>query len=302
MPTSDTTGNWFFESDIPGKRAGRVRHGLLIDRLIYKGVTPYQKILIFKNPTYGRVLCLDDIVQFSEVDESVYHEMIVHPLLFSHPRPEKILIIGGGDGGALKQVLKHPVKKVDLVEIDREVITVSRKHLKFVCKNAFSDNRVAIHHLSGQDFLKNNGTRYDVIIVDCTNSGEGAMSNALYATAFYRQADNALSQNGMLITLGSSLLDFDGGIKPVLRKINAVFPFSLLLRFCMPSYHCGEYSFIAGSRSVDLATIDFKKLKRRFEAAAETQTFSYYSPDMHQAGLTLPPVLTAKIKQMKQAK
>ena len=293
---------WFFESDIPGKRSGRVRHGLLIDRLIYEGVTPFQKILIFRNPTYGKVLCLDDIVQFSELDEAVYHEMIVHPLFFSHPRPEQILIIGGGDGGALRQVLKHPVRKVDLVEIDPEVIAISKKHLKFVCKNAFSDKRVTIHHLSGQDFLKTNRTGYDVVIVDCTNSGEGAMSNALYATKFYRQVYNALNKDGMLITLGSALLDFEGGIKPVLKRIGAVFPFSLLLRFCMPSYHCGEYTFIAGARSVDLTHIDFKKLKRRFAAMAETRAFAYYSPDMHRAGLTLPPVLTAKINKMKPPK
>jgi spermidine synthase len=301
MPTSDATEHWFFESDIPGKRSGRVRHGLLIDRLIYEGVTPYQKIMIFRNPTYGRVLCLDDIVQFSESDEFVYHEMIVHPLLFSHPKPENILIIGGGDGGALKQVLKHPVRRVDLVEIDREVIAVSKTHLKFVSENAFSDKRVAIHHLSGQDFLKKCDTRYDVIIVDCTNSGENAMSNALYATKFYRQADNVLNNDGMLITLGSALMDFDGGIKPVLRRIGTVFPFSQVLRFCMASYHCGEYAFIIGSRTIDLKQTDPGKLYRRFVAAAESHAFAYYSPDMHRAGLALPPVLTAKIKKMKQA-
>jgi spermidine synthase len=138
---------WFCEKISFGKRAGKLKHCFFIDKLVFKGETNFQEVLIFDNSVYGRILCLDKIIQFSKLDEFIYHEMMVHPVLFSHPKPENVLIIGGGDGGTLREVLKHSVKKVDLVEIDKRIIELSKKYLKFVCKDSFSNKKVNIYNI-----------------------------------------------------------------------------------------------------------------------------------------------------------
>jgi len=285
MPTSK---KWFCEKVALGKRAGKIKHCFLIDKLVFKGKTRFQEALIFDNSVYGRILCLDEIIQFSKSDEFIYHEMIVHPAMLSHPKPENILIIGGGDGGALREVLKHSVKKVDLVEMDKSIIEISKKHLRFICKDSFSDKRVKIHHTKGEKFTRDYIDYYDLVIIDCTNPALENISSLLYSTEFYNQAFRALKKDGIIITLGASFLDFKSFIKTDFRKLKKVFPFASIYRFTMPSYHCGEYSFIAGSKTIDLEKIDFKKIEQRFKKLTKKHKLKYYSPKMHEASMIIP--------------
>ena len=129
MHISNPPKKWFCEEVVPGKRLGKIKHCFSIDRLIFKGKSLHQEILVFDNAVYGRIFVLDGIVQLSEKDEYIYHEMLVHPILFSHPNPKRILIVGGGDGGALREVLKHRVKEVWLVDIDKKVIEISNSSI-----------------------------------------------------------------------------------------------------------------------------------------------------------------------------
>ncbi len=281
---------WFAENKVPGKRFEKIKHCFLMDKLVFRGKTAYQDVLIFDNPIYGRVFCLEGIVELSEKDEFIYHEMISHPVLFSHPNPKKILIIGGGDGGVLREVLKHPVDKVDLVEMDKEVIKISKKYLKFVCRNAFSDKRVNVFNCSGQNFIKGKKNIYDVAIVDCTNFNSDGFSNSLYSDGFYRQLLKIIKSNGIMITLGFSFLDFDNLAKPIIKKIREFFPFVALFRFCMPSYHCGEYFFVGGSKKIDLKKANFSKISERFKKIQKKFGFKYYSPEIHKASLVLPEI------------
>ncbi len=291
MPTS----KWFWEKEIPGKRTGNVKHGFLIKKLIFQGKTKFQKVLIFDNPLYGRVFCVDDIVQFSESDEFIYHEMISHPILFSHPQPENILIIGGGDGGALREVIKHPVKKIDLVEIDKEIIEISKKYLGFVSQGSFSDKRVKIHYLPGEEFVKKCKDFYDVVIVDCTNfSFEKNISSSLFSVRFYQNVKKILKKEGMIISLGASFLDFENFIKKIFKRIKKVFPYVTLFKFCISSYHCGEYCFIAGSKKIDLRKVDFKKIEKRYEKIKKKHKFQYYCPKIHFACQVLPKIWEIK--------
>jgi spermidine synthase len=285
---------WFCEEAVPGARLKKIKHCFLIDKLIFKGKTPLQEVLIFDNPVYGRIFCLDDIIEFSEKDEFIYHEMISHPVLFSHPDPKNILIIGGGDGGVLKEVLKHPIKKVDLVEIDKEVIKISKKYLRSVCKDSFSDKRVKIYNLPGESFIKEKKSLYDVVIIDCTNFELEGPSFPIYLVKFYKEVFSALRREGILITLGASFLDFESFIKKIFKRLNKVFPYSVIYKFCMPSYHCGEYSFIAGSKKINLEKIDFEKIKMRFDKIAKKHKFKYYSPAVHQASMVLPNIWQVK--------
>ena len=128
---------------------------LRIDRPIYASNTAYQKIEIFRNEIFGKVLLLDDDIQLSEIDEWVYHEALVHPALLTHPEPEKVAVIGGGDGGALREVLKHQcVVEAYLVDIDREVVEACRRHLPEVHRNSFDDPRVRTFYIDGEKFLE----------------------------------------------------------------------------------------------------------------------------------------------------
>ena len=291
---SISSKKWFCEKVALGKRAGKIKHCFFIDKLVFKGKTSFQEALIFDNSVYGRTLCLDEIIQFSQSDEFIYHEMIVHPAMFSHPKPENILIIGGGDGGALREVLKHSVKKVDLVEIDKSIIEIAKKYLKFICQNSFFDKRVKIHHTGGEKFIRDYIDYYDLVIVDCTNPALENISSLLYSTEFYNQVFRALRKDGIIMTLGASFLDFKSFIKTDFRKLKKVFSFASIYRFTMPSYHCGEYSFIAGSKAMDLEKIDFKKIEQRFEKLTKKHKLKYYSPKMHKASMIIPN--TWKIK------
>ena len=181
MPISK---KWFCEGAVPGKRFGKIKHCFLMDKLVFKGKTSYQDILIFDNAIYGRVAVLDGIVQFSEKDEFVYHEMISHPILFSHPSPQKILIIGGGDGGVLREVLKHPVKEVYLVDIDKEAMGIFRKYTPFISQNSFKDKRTKIFFGDGREFIKKFRNFFDVVIVD-SNDPMGP-SLPLFSSRFYK--------------------------------------------------------------------------------------------------------------------
>ncbi len=288
MPTFDK--KWFCEQIGLGKRAGKLNHCFFIDKLVLEEKTNFQEVLIFDNSVYGRVLCLDKIVQFSRLDEFIYHEMIAHPALFSHPKPKNVLIIGGGDGGVLREILKHSVKKVDLVEIDKSIIEISKKYLKFICKNSFSDKRVKIHNTRGEKFIKDYIDYYDLVIIDCTNPEPDGLSSDLYSIEFYKQVFKILKRDGIVITLGASFLDFGNFIKNTFKRLNKVFPNTSIYRFTMPSYHCGEYSFIVGSKKINLENIDFKKIKNRFDKIAKKQEFKYYSPEIHKASMVMPKV------------
>jgi len=286
MPISKK--KWFCEKSLPGKRKKTIEHCFSVDKLIFKGKTKFQDVFIFDNDLYGRILFLDGINQLSQKDEFIYHEIMVHPILFSHPNPKNVLIIGGGDGCILREVLKHNVKKVDLVELDEEFIKICKKHFASINKKSFSDKRVNVHIEPGQDFIKKYINHYDAIIVDCTNLEDQGLSSSLYTKAFYNQVLKSLTKHGVIITLGASFLDFNTLIKKIFKGIKAVFSNSVIYRFTVPSYHCGEYSFIAGSGSIDLEKINFKKIQDRFDKLAKKHEFKYYSPEIHKASMVLP--------------
>ena len=275
---------WFFEKKIPGKRERGIRHGFLIEEIIFKKKKRDREFLIFKNPIYGKVLVINGILQLTEFDEYIYHEMISHSALFPHPNPKKILIIGGGDGGALREVLKHKIDKVELVETNEEIIKLAKTFLKFVSQNAFSDKRVKVFIKRGEDFLEKKEKEYDVIIVDCLNIGESD-SLPLVKLKFYQRAFTALKNKGIFITLGASFLDFERFIKKIFLELKKVFPKVFVLRFCIPSFHCGEYSFLVASKGIDLKKV---KIEKKFEEFEKKPSLKYFSPEIFKANLTLP--------------
>ncbi len=167
------------------------------NKKLFEKNSKYQKIEIFENEKFGKILRLDKSFQTSEKDECMYHEPIVHVPLITHPKPEKVLIVGGGDGGSLKQTLKHKiVKRADMIEIDKEVVEVSKKYLAKINENCFNDKRANLIIGHGIEYLKNTKEKYDVIILDLTDPG--SISLFLYTNKFYDLVKSKLKKGGIV--------------------------------------------------------------------------------------------------------
>jgi len=176
--------DWLCEEQAPG-----VWFCLGVRRWLVRRRTPYQRLDLAETEAHGRVLALDGRFMLSERDEFFYHEMLVHPALLFHPLPRHVLIVGGGDGGALREVLRHPVERATLVEIDPEVIEVAKEWLPSVHQGAFSDPRVRVVTMPGEEFLPQHREEFDVILVDSTDPiGPGA---ALFREDFFRACREA---------------------------------------------------------------------------------------------------------------
>jgi spermidine synthase len=282
------TSRWFSEAAIPFRHPGTIRLSLRIDRLVHHERSAFQDILIFDHAVFGRVLVLDGIVQLTQADEFIYHEMLVHPVFLSHPNPRDVLIIGSGDGGALREALRHPVRAVSLVDIDRRVIELSQRHLGFASAGAFRSRRARVLIQDGRHFVRGQVGRFDVVVVDSTDP-VGA-STPLYTEGFYRDVFRALRDEGILVVQVGTFLDFEDIIRSTHRSLRRLFPSVQTYRFSIPSYLCGDYCFIAASKAIDLAAPEFEAVERRFAALSRRKRFRYYSPAVHRAACTLPRV------------
>jgi spermidine synthase len=172
---------------------------LRADRVLFDSKSAHQRLVLFENATFGRVLALDGVMQTTEKDEFIYHEMLAHLPILTHGRVRKVLIIGGGDGGMLEEVLKHTaVERVTMVDIDDTVIALSKRYLRSICGEAFEDPRTDLVIAEGTAFVADCAERYDLVIVDSTDPlGPG---EALFSKTFYRDCKTCLSTGGVLVT------------------------------------------------------------------------------------------------------
>ncbi|MDM8537069.1 polyamine aminopropyltransferase [Desulfobacterales bacterium HSG17] len=279
---------WFRESTVPGKRYGKIEHAFFIEKTLLQNTSPFQDILVFESDVYGKMLVLDQIVQFSESDEFIYHEMLTHPILLSHAAPKTILIIGGGDGGTLRECLRHDPEEVILVDIDKEVIDISKEYFPDISQGAFDDTRVTIHHENGKDFITGYKDYFDLIIVDCGDPMGPSL--VLFESMFYTDVFNALKKDGMAAFQIGSFLDRSFIMETYATLANlflSVSPF----RLTMPSYHCGEYCFMGASKKIDLHRVTERQLTEKFESLQSRHLFRYYSPRIHKAAQTIPAYL-----------
>jgi len=175
------------------------RHGwqqaVQVRGTLHDGVSAFQHLQVLDTVPFGRLLVLDDATQTSEVDEYIYHEMLVHVPMMAHPDPRRVLVIGGGDGGALRRVLEYPVAKATMVEIDGEVVRVSRELLPTIAGDAFTDPRGELLIDDGVKYLRETSEHFDVILVDSTDPVGPAVD--LFGEAFYRDARRALGDHGI---------------------------------------------------------------------------------------------------------
>ena len=261
---------------------GGVGQALQVDDVLYDGVSAYQHIQVAVSPLFGRMLILDDAVQTTERDEHIYHEMLVHLPLLTHPAPRRILIIGGGDGGTLEEALKPPVAQATMVEIDRAVVDVSRAYLPGIAGGAFDDRRARLLITDGIAFVRETADRFDAILVDSTDpKGPGV---ALFSEEFFAMCARVLAPDGILSMQSGSLLYQRDLLDRVHHKLSAVFPLVIPYWAAVPAYPGTLWTFTLASRDADPRRVDRQAAARRSEGFG----LRYYSPDAHHAALSLP--------------
>jgi len=265
---------------------GGFRVRLKADRVLFDSETEHQQLIIFENSDYGRVMMLDGVVQLSTRDEFVYHEMMAHVPLFAHGKAKKTLIVGGGDGGVLREVLKHPeVKSATLCEIDRSVIDLCREHFPDVSAGAFDDERTRVVIADGTKFVHETGERFDVIIVDSTDPiGPGAV---LFTREFYTDCRRALKPGGVLVTQNGLPFLQAAELKQSVSYFRDLFDDAFAYLATTPSYFGGSMSYGWATDDKKLRKHKLGKIAKRYAKAGRFPT-RYWTPDMQLAAFALP--------------
>lgn len=265
-----------------------------IDRVYFELQTEHQYLLIFHNARFGRVMALDGIVQTTELDEFIYHEMLTHVPIFSHGHARRVLIIGGGDGGMLREVLRHKdVEHVTMVEIDGEIVEICREHLPNHHQGAFDDPRARIVIQDGIVFVNENSETFDVIITDSTDPiGPGEV---LFKENYYAACRRRLTPGGLLVTQNGVPFTQLDELTTTARNLSKVFKDWSFYSAAVPTYVGGIMTFAWATDDPELRRVPLKTLQERFDAAGITTR--YYNPEIHQAAFALPEYVRAAIKR-----
>ncbi len=257
-----------------------------IDKLYYESKTEHQHLMIFHNAFLGRVMTLDGIVQTTERDEFIYHEMMAHVPLLAHGGARDVLIIGGGDGAMLREVCRHPaVERIVMVEIDRQVIDLAKEYLPNHSAGAFEDPRLELVISDGMAFVKEcEADRFDVIISDSTDPiGPGEV---LFSDDFYRECRRILRPDGVMTTQnGVPFFQLDE-VRDTRERMGRHFRDQTFYAAAVPTYHGGIMTFGWGSDDPALRQLPVETLAGRLAEAGFTTR--YYTPEIHVASFALP--------------
>jgi spermidine synthase len=282
---------WFTEYYGEREAPDRVLLGFqyAVEKELVRTRSSFQDILVMENPVYGRMLFLDGFVMTTERDEFVYHEMLSHVPLVMHGSPKKVLIVGGGDGGLLREVLRHPdVSQVDMVEIDREVVEISREHLPLIgC--AFDDPRAHLFFEDGAAFVSRSKGHYDAVLVDSTEPmGPGEV---LYQVNFFGDCRAALREGGVFAAQALSAWVHENEQKAMFANLRKVWPNVSPYIASIPTYPGGLWTFALCSDRVFQGGLFDSQY-----AEAIALDCRYYNPDIHRSAFCLPTFLREKLR------
>jgi spermidine synthase len=263
-----------------------------VEEPVYTAHSPFQRIDIFDTKEFGRVLTLDGLMMVNEKDEFIYHEMIVHVSMATKPSIKRVLVIGGGDGGTVRELTRYPsIEKIDMVEIDEMVVMAALKYLPYT-SNKLGDERVSLYYEDGIVFVQGLKEAYDLIIVDSTDPigpGEG-----LFTNAFYTDCYNALSSNGILINQKESpyYAHTAHEMKRSHDKLREIFPLTLTYQYHMPTYPSGHWLFGFSSKGINpIENLDAEKWN------ALGMKTRYYNTDLHVGAFMLPNYVKEKLDE-----
>lgn len=283
---------WFIEQ--PDKYEA---HMYACKRVLFLGDTPYQSVQILDTFNYGKMLVLDGRVQSAEEDEFIYHEALVHPAMMTHPNPRRVLIIGGGEGASLREILLYSsVEQVTMVDLDKDLVELARTHLPEWHEQSFDNPKVSLIFDDGRKYLEKTKDVYDVIITDITDILEDSPSLALYTKEFYQLARRRLSDHGLLVVQAwdLSLSDYEGHAA-ISATLQTVFPIVRSYKTFIPSFWA-EWGFLIASDHLDPVRLDQKTLQERIsKRLVRTQgnggPLKFYDAETHYALFQIPKSL-----------
>jgi spermidine synthase len=226
-----------------------VNYRYQVSRVVYRGRSRYQKIFVFDSPFHGRILALDDIVQLTSREESYYHEVLVHPAMQAHPDPKTVLVIGGGDGGTVRELVKYPsLKRIVECELDEEVVRVAKRYFRKIAAG-YKDKRVELLYADGYEFLRRTEERFDLIITDLTDPIGPA--KPLFEEPFYRLCASRLTENGFLSAQTESLHFHPDTVRKVYHALANVFPVVEWANVPLAMYPGNWWVMSIGSQALD---------------------------------------------------
>ncbi len=256
-----------------------------VKQVLHHEQTPFQDLIILETTDLGRMMVLDGVIMLTEFDEFSYHEMIVHPALFAHPNPQRVLVIGGGDGGAVREAARHPgVKEIHLCELDERVVEVSKIYLPDLAR-AYADPRVKTYYMDGAQWMRDNQNGYDLIVVDSTDPvGPGKV---LFEAPFYRDCRGALREGGILVTQAENFFLHLPIIKGLMQNGRSLFSVARYYYTQVPTYPGGMIGFTFLSKGTD----PFAAVERNLERPGTQELLKqlrYWSPAVHRSAFDLP--------------
>ena len=259
-----------------------------IDELYFEGRTKYQDVCCFSNEFLGKTLFLDEKIQSAQLDEFVYHEALVHPSLLVHPLPENVLVIGGGEGATIREVLRHPsVRNVTMVDIDEELVQICKKHLPEWSEGAFEDSRTELLFMDARDFVQGTDKKFDVIISDLTEPVEKGPSTFLFTEEFFGGMRNLLDESGLFVLQAGSVdpyyLRF---FVSCIKTLEAVFTFvrpywTYITSFGLP------WGYVLTSDKTDPSLVSQEEITVRLEQR-KIRNLKFYHAGLHDALFALP--------------
>lgn len=267
---------------------GIVRTSFRLKKRLFTGRSRFQKVEVVETAGHGRLLLIDGMTMVSERDEFVYHEMIAHPALFLHPKPRRVLVIGGGDGGTVREVLRHKnVQRCALVEIDGLVVEASRRYIPQTAR-ALSDKRARVLIGDGVKFVAETEEKFDVVIVDSTESFGPAKE--LFGPAFYKNVKRILTENGIVASQAGSPFYEIATIKNLFIIAKRIFPVVEVCLFNNLTYPGGLWAFTFATKGLHPVR-DFVPPRVK----ASKLKLSWYNAEIHIGSFSLPNFLKKEI-------
>ncbi len=283
---------WFIETTTPVEG-----HMHAVTRTIALAQTKFQQVEILETASYGKCLVLDGRIQSSEADEFIYHEALVHPALLCHPGPERAMVIGGGEGATLREILRYrTIRRALMVDIDQEVVELCKRHLPEMHRGAFDDPRTELRHEDARAFLETTGERFDLIVVDLTEPLEEGPACLLYTKEFYSLIRDRLTPQGaMAMQAGMTKVNELQLFSAVHRTLTTVFPVVAPYQTFVSCFGT-PWGFILAGKGADPRSLSPDAVDRLI-AERVTGELLYWDGPTHQHAFALPKFIRRDLER-----
>lgn len=264
-----------------------------IENILFQNQTAHQHLVIFENKQFGRVMALDGVIQTTTRDENIYHEMMVHVPILAHGHVKRVLIIGGGDGGILREVLKHTtIEHVTMIEIDSAVVEMSKEYLPTLSNGAFDDPRLHLIIADGMEYVRMSQEKFDIIITDSTDPIGPA--EVLFTDDFYSYSKRCLAPDGIICNQNGASFLQEWEFEVTYRRLRSLYQDAWFFLAGVPTYIGGFMTLAWASDNTHYRQHSVEVIQQRFNKHP-FQT-KYYNPAIHVSAFNLPQHVLDKLR------